>query len=321
MKALRFGTSLQFIPDAPIPRREGEALVRVICAGICNTDLEIAKGYAGFQGTLGHEFVGRVVESPDGSLVGRRVVGEINVGCGHCKLCAGGDPRHCAGRTVLGIKGREGAFAEYLSLPVRNLIEVPDSLSDETAIFVEPLAAALNILEQVDINSSSDVALVGDGKLAQLIALVMAQTKCALTVIGKHKSKLERTLSFCAHSSLVETGTLSQEFRGRFDIAIDAAGSPSGLATALEVVKPTGTVVLKSTHHGMTSLDASQIVVNEVKIVGSRCGRFLPAIDLLSRRTADLGVLITRRLPVEAGLLAFEEASASESMKVILHLS
>jgi len=321
LKALRFGASLQFIRDAPVPRRQGEALVQVICAGICNTDLEIAKGYAAFHGTLGHEFVGRVVESPDGSLQGRRVVGEINAGCGHCKLCAGGDSRHCVERTVLGIKGRDGAFAEFLSLPVRNLIEVPESVSDEAAVFVEPLAAAFNILEQVDINSSHDVALIGDGKLAQLIVLVMAQTHCALTIIGKHTNKLERTLSFCAHSSLIETRDLSQEFKSRFDVAIDATGSPSGLATALEVVKPRGTVVLKSTHHGITALDTSQVVVNELKIVGSRCGRFRPAIDLLTSGVAELGTLISRRLPLEAGLLAFEEASASESMKVILQVA
>lgn len=321
MKALRFGGSLQLVHDAPIPRREGEALVQVICAGICKTDLEIAKGYAAFQGTLGHEFVGRVVESPDGSLEGRRVVGEINAGCGRCTLCVGGDSRHCAARTVLGIMGRDGAFAEFLSLPVRNLIEVPESVSDESAIFVEPLAAAFNILEQVDINSSHHVALIGDGKLAQLIALVMAQTNCALTIVGKHTNKLEKTRRFCAHSSLIETRALSKEFIGRFDIAIDATGSPSGLATALEVVKPRGTVVLKSTHHGTTALDTSRVVVNEVKIVGSRCGQFRTAIDLLTGGAAGLETLISGRLPLEAGLLAFEEASASESMKVILQVA
>ena len=170
MKALRFDDTLQLVRDAPIPRRRGEALVKVICAGICNTDLEIAKGYAGFHGTLGHEFVGRVVESPDSALERRRVVGEINAGCGRCGLCVGGDSRHCYDRTVLGIKGRDGAFAEFLALPVRNLIEVPESVSDEAAVFVEPLAAAFNILEQVEIDSSSDVAVIGDGKLAQLIA-------------------------------------------------------------------------------------------------------------------------------------------------------
>jgi len=309
------------VHDAPIPRRNGEALVQVICAGICNTDLEIAKGYAAFQGTLGHEFVGRVVESPDGSLEGRRVVGEINAGCGHCKLCAGGDSRHCVERTVLGIKGRDGAFAEFLSLPSRNLIEVPDSVSDEAAVFIEPLAAAFGILEQVEINGSHDVALIGDGKLAHLIALVLAQTNCALTIIGKHKEKLERAKAFCPHALQIETHAPGQDFKGRFDVAIDATGSPSGLATALDVVKPRGTVVLKTTHHGVTAVDTSQIVVNEIRIVGSRCGRFGPAIDLLSTGDRALRTLITGRFPLDAGLLAFEEASASESMKVILKVA
>jgi threonine dehydrogenase-like Zn-dependent dehydrogenase len=321
VKALRFDGSLQLLHDAPIPRRKGEALVKVILAGICNTDLEIAKGYAAFHGTLGHEFVGRVVESPDGSREGRRVVGEINAGCGHCKLCLGGDSRHCVSRTVLGIKGRDGAFAEFLTLPVRNLIEIPESVSDEAAVFAEPLAAAFNILEQIDINSSHDVVLIGDGKLAQLIVLAIAQTNCALTIIGKHRDKLERTRSFCSHSSLVETSALTKDFTGRFDIAIEASGSPDGLATALEMVKPRGTVVLKSTHHGTTALDTSRVVVNELKIVGSRCGPFLPALDLLTKHAAEVGTLISLRFSLEEGLRAFEEASASESMKVILQIA
>jgi len=175
VKALTFRDSLKLVRDAPVPRRHGEALVQVICAGICNTDLEIVKGYAGFHGTLGHEFVGRVVESPDLSIVGHRVVGAINAGCDHYELCLGGDPRHCAARTVLGIKCRDGSFAELLSLPVRNLSEFPDSLSDEVAVFVETLAAAFNVLEHVAIKSSHEVAVVGDGKLSQLIVLVMAQ--------------------------------------------------------------------------------------------------------------------------------------------------
>ncbi|HKS41370.1 MAG TPA: alcohol dehydrogenase catalytic domain-containing protein, partial [Blastocatellia bacterium] len=190
MKALKFDGNLRFVNDAPVPGREGEALIQVIRAGICNTDLEIVKGYAGFHGILGHEFVGRVVESPDASQVGRRVVGEINAGCGSCKLCRAGDARHCPSRTVLGIKARDGAFAEYLSLPPHNLIEIPDTLSDETAVFVEPLAAAFNILEQVNISSSTRVAVIGDGKLAQMIIRVVALRGCALTVIGKHEAKL-----------------------------------------------------------------------------------------------------------------------------------
>ena len=172
-------------------RREGEALIQVLSAGICNTDLEIVKGYAGFHGILGHEFVGRVVESDDARLTGRRVVGEINVGCNECDLCLKGDSRHCSRRTVIGIKERDGAFAEFISLPARNLVEVPDSLTDEAAVFAEPLAAACQVLEQVSINSSSSVAIIGDGKLAQAIVRVIAQTGCEPIVIGKHNHKLE----------------------------------------------------------------------------------------------------------------------------------
>ena len=320
MKALTFRDSLKLVRDAPVPRRPGEALVQVICAGICNTDLEIVKGYAGFHGTLGHEFVGRVVESPDLSLVGHRVVGEINAGCGHCELCLDGDPRHCASRTVLGIKGRDGAFAEFLSLPVRNLIELPASVSDDAAVFVEPLAAAFNILEQVTIKSSHEVAVVGDGKLSQLIVLVMAQIGCSITVIGRHKEKLEMARRFGSYRVLLDAPGLGREWEGRFDVAIEATGSPAGLATALEIVKPGATVVLKSTHHGSTPLEMSQVVVNELTIVGSRCGRFRPAIDLLADGRLDLSPLISRRLPLAEGILAFEEAARSENMKVILQI-
>ncbi len=320
MKALRFDGELKLVCDAPIPRREGETLIQVIAAGICNTDLEITKGYAGFRGTLGHEFVGRVVESGDSSLVGQRVVGEINVGCGECQLCKEGDARHCPTRTVLGIKGRDGAFAEFLSLPVGNLKAVPRSVSDETAVFVEPLAAALNILEQVSITPSSDVVIVGDGKLAQLIVLALAQTGSSISVIGRHDEKLDLAERLGAGCVLRESAATGPEWNGRFDVAIEASGAPSGLGTALRVVKPRGTVVLKSTHHGETRVDTSRVVVNEVTIVGSRCGRFAPAIDLLKRERIDLNPLISRRLPLEEGLLAFQEAAAPGTMKVILQV-
>lgn len=318
MKALRFDGKLQFVRDADLPRREGEALIQVICAGICNTDLEIVKGYGGFRGTLGHEFVGRVVESPEGSLVGRRVVGEINAGCGECPRCFDGDPRHCAHRTVLGIKGRDGAFAEFLSLPLRNLLEVPDSVSDETAVFVEPLAAAFNIIEQVGLDRSSNVVVVGDGKLAQLIVLVLVRTGCSLTVIGKHEDKLDLARVNGAHRVHLGDRNLTPEWHGQFDTAIEASGSPSGLANTLKLVKPRGTVVLKSTHHSLTPLDTSQVVVNELNIVGSRCGRFAPALDLVASGEVNLMPLISRRFPLEDGVFAFEQAKLPNVMKVIL---
>jgi threonine dehydrogenase-like Zn-dependent dehydrogenase len=321
MKALRFDGKLQLVRDAALPRRKDEALVQVICAGICNTDLEIVKGYAGFSGTPGHEFVGRVAESPDTSSIGRRVVGEINAGCGKCALCREGDPRHCADRTVLGIKGRDGAFAEFLSLPTSNLIEVPDGVSDETAVFVEPLAAAFNIIEQVRIGSSSDVVVVGDGKLAQLIVVALAQTGCAITVIGKHTEKLELARGFGAHRIALHATDLEAEWQGRFDVAIEASGSARGLATALRLCKPRGTIVLKSTHHGLTSLDSSVVVVNELTIVGCRCGRFAPALALIESGRVDLTKLISLRMPLEDGILAFEQASLPKTMKVLLQIA
>jgi threonine dehydrogenase-like Zn-dependent dehydrogenase len=320
VKALRFDGTLKLVRDAPVPRREGEALVQVICAGICNTDLEIVKGYAGFHGTLGHEFVGRVVESPDARLVGLRVVGEINAGCGECEVCVQGDARHCASRTVLGIRNRDGAFAEFLSLPARNLIEVPDSISDNAAVFVEPLAAAFNIIERVSIEPSTSVAIVGDGKLAQLITLVLAQTNCELALIGRHKEKLEMARKHGAKRVLLDTDALNRGWDARFDVVIEASGSSSGLASALRLVKPKGNVVLKSTHHGATPVETSQVVVNELTIIGSRCGRFQPALDLLARGHVDLSSLISQRLPLEDGPLAFEQAALPDVMKVILQM-
>jgi len=318
VKALRFDGQLQFVRDADLPRREGESLVRVICAGICNTDLEIVKGYAGFLGTLGHEFVGRVHESPDASLIGRRVVGEINAGCGECDRCLTGDSRHCAARTVLGIKGRDGAFAEFLSLPTRNLLEVPEAVSDEDAVFVEPLAAALNILEQVKIGSSSDVVVVGDGKLAQLIVLALTRTGCAITIIGRHEKKL--TLARVHGADHTHLGELPTQWLGRFDLAIESSGSPSGLANAVKLVKPLGSVVLKSTHHDLTPLDTSQIVVNELNIVGSRCGRFAAALDLIASGEVNLNQLISHRFPLQDGVVAFEQARLRDAMKVMLQI-
>lgn len=328
MKAIQFDGALRFVTDAPVPRVDGEALVEVICAGICNTDLEIAKGYAGFSGTLGHEFVGRVVESPDAGWVGRRVVGEINVGCGRCSLCEAGDSRHCPERTVLGIKERAGAFAEYLSLPVRNLIEVPESITDEEAVFAEPLAAALHVLEQVDVTRESRVVILGDGKLAQLITQVLATTRCDLNVVGKHDTKLELAALAGAQPHLV--GDTSQPPRQiaaeliertggrRFDVVVEATGSPQGLPLALDLVESCGTVVLKSTHQEETTVDMSAAVVNEVRLIGSRCGRLAGAVELLQRRAVNVIPLITHRIGLEEGFFGFEEVECGKALKVVL---
>ncbi|HKA21457.1 MAG TPA: alcohol dehydrogenase catalytic domain-containing protein [Blastocatellia bacterium] len=319
MKALRFDGNLKFVRNASAPQREGETLVRVICAGICNTDLEIVKGYSNFHGTPGHEFVGRVIESPDSSLVGERVVGEINAGCGVCGDCARGDSRHCVARTVLGIKGRDGAFAEFLSLPHRNLIRLPQAITDEAAIFVEPLSAALNILEQISVKPSDRIALIGDGKLAQLIVLALSDTVGSLSVIGRHPAKLQIAKEFGADQVCLENAA-RLPMNQRYDVVIEASGSPDGLTTALGMVRPRGTIVLKSTHHGLTSVDMSQVVVNEVTIVGSRCGRFQPAIEMLPKSQEKLLRLISQRFTLDEGLEAFEAASVAENMKVILQI-
>jgi 2-desacetyl-2-hydroxyethyl bacteriochlorophyllide A dehydrogenase len=322
MKALRFDGNLKLAPDVPLPGREGEALVQVLCAGICNTDLEIVRGYAGFRGTPGHEFVGRVVESPVAGLAGRRVVGEINVGCGLCAQCRGGDSRHCPGRTVLGIKGRDGAFAEFLTLPAGNLIEVPDDMADETAVFVEPVAAACQVLDQVTVESSSAVAVIGDGKLAQLVARVLARTGCDLTIIGKHEKKLDLARVTAARCILIKDIACEPFAAGeKYDVVVEASGSPSGLRLALRIVRPRGAIVLKSTHHSPTELDLAQAVVAEVTMIGSRCGRFRPAVDLLASGAINVTPLISDRLPLRDGLLAFDRAAEPGSMKVLLQVA
>ncbi len=318
MKALRFDGKLQFTTDAPGPEREGEALVEVLLAGICNTDLEIVKGYAGFRGTLGHEFVGRVVQSPDSKLVGSRVVGEINAGCGRCDLCLARDSRHCAQRTVLGIHGRDGAFAEFLSLPTRNLSAIPESLKDEEAVFVEPLAAACNIVEQIEFRKTDRAAVLGDGKLAQLIARVLARTGADITVIGKHEDKLD--LASRAGVNTLRVDEVRADHHHQYEVVVEASGSPSGLPLAINLVRPRGTVVLKTTHHSETSLAMSEIVVNEITLVGSRCGRFGPAIELLAGGHIDVDPLISTRFPLKEGIAAFDKAAARDSLKVLLEI-
>jgi threonine dehydrogenase-like Zn-dependent dehydrogenase len=316
MKALRFESGRLQLLEIPRPQRPDEALVRVSLAGICSTDIQITKGYAGHSGTLGHEFVGIVEASPDASQVGKRVVGEINAGCGRCALCLAGDSRHCAERTVLGIIERDGVFAEYVSLPARNLIQLRDRISDRDAVFAEPLAAACQILDQVDLGRSHKVALIGDGKLAQLVARVLATTGCELTVIGKHASKLELLRNTTPNTVLVTE--MGKSERRRFDIVVEASGSESGLALALDLVRPTGTIVLKSTFHGSVSLEAWRVVVDEVRIVGSRCGRMSRAVALLEERAIDLEGLIADEFPLEDGLTAMAVAAQPGVLKVLL---
>lgn len=318
MRALRFTGRLEYVTDAELIRPAGETLVQVLAAGICGTDLEITRGYAGFHGTLGHEFVGRVLESPRGELIGKRVVGEINAGCGDCSECKMGDSRHCLLRTVLGIKGRDGAFADNLSLPHSNLYALPDWIDDDQAVFVEPLAAALRIIEQAGITPSTRVAVLGDGRLAQLILRVLAGCGCDLTCVGKHSAKLD--LARAAGAATIELSQAAASLH-RFDVVVDATGSPAGLSLALDLVRARGTVVLKSTHHESTPVSLSGLVVNEVRVIGSRCGRFAPAIELMEGGSIDVGPLISARLPLNRGIEAFALASRHDTMKVLIQVS
>ncbi len=321
MKAVRYQNGSLDLKDVPVVRREGEALVRVRLAGVCNTDLEIARGYAGFEGTLGHEFVGEVVEAPEeySSLKGQRVVGEINAGCGRCDLCQAGDARHCRERTVLGIVGRDGAFAEYLSLPAVNLLSVPDEIEDERAVFTEPLAAACGITERVRITSDMRVAVVGDGKLGLLCAQALrVLTGAQILLIGKHQSKL--AIAARRDVETLRLAELKPTAHRTFDAAVEASGSPEGLETALSLLRPRGALVLKSTFHGTTELNFAPVVVDEIEVVGSRCGRFRPALELLREDRVDVESLITEEYPLGEGLRAIERAAAHGVLKVLIRM-
>jgi threonine dehydrogenase-like Zn-dependent dehydrogenase len=332
MKALRFENRELKIADVEKPSGDGEAVVRVTLSGICNTDLEIARGYAGFQGTIGHEFVGVVetvsearasARAPNGHrpllmtglTPGQRVVGEINAGCGVCDLCNIGDPRHCHERTVLGIVGRDGAHAEFLKLPMVNLLPVADEIPDEHAVFAEPLAAACGILERADVSEDRGVAVIGDGKLGLLCAQVLATTGAAVTLIGKHRNKLQ-----IAARRGIETMTVEQagSRTRRFDLVVEASGSALGFQLGLDVLCPRGVLVLKTTFQGVTEMNAARIVVDEISVVGSRCGRFAPALELLRHHTIDVESLISEEFALADGVRAMERAAEPNVLKVLL---
>ena len=319
VKAIYYDGALGFAKDYPMPERKpGEALVRVLAAGICRTDLEIAKGYMDFRGIPGHEFVGVVEQCDEEKWVGRRVVGAINCGCGKCAYCLRGLERHCPDRSVLGIAGRDGAFAEMLVLPEQNIHRVPDALSDEEAIFVEPLAAALEIPEQMSIRPTDRVLVLGDGKLGLLIAQVLHRIGCDPEVVGKHRKKLTILSKKGIRTRLADETKIREGQPLRYDIVVEATGSPEGFEQACAFVRPRGTIVLKSTIAGGARMNLSLLVVNEITVIGSRCGPFAPAIRWLEERAIDVRSLIGRTFPLEEGLAAFEEASKREALKVII---
>jgi threonine dehydrogenase-like Zn-dependent dehydrogenase len=307
---------LQLRHDLSIPEPPtGEALVRVLRAGICNTDLELLRGYYPYTGVLGHEFVGVVEQGPE-ELIHRRVVGEINAACGYCRFCRHGQPTHCENRTVLGIVNRHGAFAEYLCLPVKNLHPVPENVSTEAATFTEPIAAALEIQEQVKLKPDDRILVVGDGKLGQLVAQTLALTGGDLLVVGRHEEKLANL-----EARGIKTG-LAQTVKERsFDLAVECTGNPDGFAIARNALRPRGTLVLKSTYAGKLNLDASSLVVDEITLIGSRCGPFSPALELLATGQVDVQPLIHARYPLSEGLAAFEKAQSRGILKVLLEVS
>lgn len=311
------GLTLDASRPAPSPP-PGEALIRPVLAGVCNTDLELAKGYMGFSGVLGHEFVGVVESAPSKQMTGKRVVGEINCPCGKCPLCKRGKGNHCPARTVLGILGRDGVFAEYFTLPEANLHIVPDNVPDRAAVFAEPLAAAFEILEQVSFNADTNVALLGDGKLGLLIGQVLLSTGCPVTAIGRHPDRL-KPLAAKGATAMVEK-VLDRAAR-LFDVVVDATGSPEGLAMAADIVRPCGTIVLKTTVANPPRFDVNRLVIDEITVVGSRCGPFGKAMAALAGGRIETEPLVSEIMGLNDGVEAMRRASAGGNLKVLLDIA
>ncbi len=307
--------TLSLRQDLPKPEiKSGEALVKVLRAGVCNTDLELTRGYYPYSGVLGHEFVGIVQTGPK-ELLNQRVVGEINASCGVCEFCQRGIKSHCLDRTVLGIVNRNGAFAEYLTLPIENLYVVPDQVTTDAATFTEPLAAALQILSQVEITKNHRVLVVGDGKLGLLVAQAIATTGCEVLAIGRHEDKLQ-LLKNCG----ITVGFAHQVKSASFDIAVECTGNPEGFAIALAALRSRGTLVLKSTYAGALTLDAARIVVDEIKLVGSRCGPFAPALELLAAGKVCVLPMVQARFGLGDGLAAIDRAAQKGTLKVLIDM-
>lgn len=306
---------LELRQNLPIPEPPpGEALVRVLRAGICNTDLELLRGYYPYNGILGHEFVGVVEQGPE-NLINQRVVGEINAACGECRFCKTGQPTHCENRTVLGIVNRHGAFADYLTLPVKNLHQVPDNVSTDMATFTEPVAAALEIQQQVQIQGSDRILVVGDGKLGQLVAQTLATKGCDLLAIGRHSEKLANL-----QAQGIKTGFTDLVKDRSFDIAVECTGNPEGFAIARRALRPRGTLVLKSTYAGNLTFDASSLVVDEITLIGSRCGPFPQALEVLSQNKINVQPLIQAHYPLKEAIAAFNYAQKRGVLKVLLDI-
>lgn len=318
MRALHYKTELS-VADLPYPcSQPGEVIIKVLKAGICNTDLEIIKGYIpGFNGIPGHEFIGcieQVSSDKYENLLGKRVTAEINCNCNNCDMCSRGFPRHCTKRTVIGIDGRNGAFAEYISVPIDNVVIIPETITDNNALFIEPLAAAFEIQDQITITNNDKILIVGDGKLAHLIAISLLPSGCDLTLLGKHPEKTSLLDCYSIRHLIVKDSIINE----KYDIVIEASGSPEGFYDALSFVRPKGIFVLKSTYANEISLNPSKIVVDEITLIGSRCGNFRNAVDFLEKEVIDLSYLISDRFPLSRGIEAFKAALRKDSMKVVI---
>jgi threonine dehydrogenase-like Zn-dependent dehydrogenase len=315
MRALVFDQSLSFQPRREEPAAgDGDTLIRVKQAGICATDIEITRGYMGFKGVLGHEFVGEVVSSPQKELVGERVVGEINCVCGRCDLCMSGLSSHCRQRTVLGILNHNGAFADLVRLPAANLHVVPRTVDDDEAVFVEPLAAAFQVLKQAPFDGRQWVTVLGDGRLGLLVAQVLRNAGCPVRVIGKHASKL----AMCEKWQIRARPVSEIIARHDQDVVVDCTGSAGGFELAMQMVRPRGTIVLKSTVAAGKPLNLAPVVVDEITVIGSRCGPFREALRALAEKSVDVVSLIGRRMKLEQGVEAMEHAARPGVLKVLL---
>ena len=315
MKAVVFDNGLKLDNNYPMPvPQKGEALIKVNTIGICNTDYEITLGYMGYKGILGHEFTGVVEKAENKDLIGKRVVGEINCGCGQCDWCAQGLERHCFNRSTLGIWQREGCFAEYVCLPEKNLLVIPDNVTDEEAVFVEPLAAALEILEQVHIPPYKKVIVLGDGKLGLIIALALNAAGLDITLVGKHEEKLN-----IAKAQGVKTELLNNlKIEKAYDFVVEATGSITGFETSLALTKPRGTLILKSTIAASKEFNLAPIVIDEITVLGSRCGQFAPALRMLEQKRIDVKPLISDIYAIDDSIAAFERNKEKSSVKVLV---
>lgn len=335
MRSLHFdGTAVQ-LKSAPTPAPgEGEVLIRVHAAGVCQTDLEIAKGYMGFTGILGHEFVGTIEKLGKGApheWMGKRACAEINCVCGKCEMCSRGLSSHCTRRSVIGILNHDGAFADYIAVPVRNLHAVPEHVTDEEAVFVEPLAAAFQILRQVPIERRTRVTVLGDGRLGQLCAQVLARTGCVLALVGHHEDKLSLAEKLCLPAGLpARANKAGPQFRVSLerdlrptrdqDVVVDCTGRAEGFERALTLVRPRGTVVLKTTVASAKPLNLAPIVIDEITILGSRCGPFAEAVHGLASREVNVLPLVSKRVTLEQAEKVFAPGASTASLKTVIRI-